>query len=287
MEQEHPTSENNKENVELHKDPALIPKPVYNAEHKEIATHTNMFAGSNTLDRALSTAVKGNLTNVTESLSAIISDARNEINGGVARRTTLVGKGFRNYGFMIASNQSINNFPQFAPNFFDTESFNEIIEDYLFLRDMSERFMGMAGEMRDIMNIVGNLGYDFSLAYYANIRSIAKRTGNQTATNIFNILRRFFSNRRGAATIDIEGEPTMKKLEHDIHSLIKGRKDGEIVIKNRKPVVSGKVHEVIDDTYKPTHEEFKETISGIVCSKCGTENQSHAKFCINCGARLM
>jgi len=103
-----------------------------------------------------------------------------------------------------------------------------------------------ANDTRDIMNIFGNLGFSFALAYYSNVKSIAERTRDKTAISVFEILRRFFSRKR-TPKMD---EPTEKQLEHDFLALLHGHKDGEIVIKNESPHTTGRVHEVIDDVHK-------------------------------------
>ncbi|MDR0487543.1 MAG: hypothetical protein LBG91_04780, partial [Treponema sp.] len=58
-------------------------------------------------------------------------------------------------------------------------------------------------------------------------------------------------------------QPTEKKLKRDINALMKGKKDGEVIIKNIKPKTTGGTHEVIDETFSDRMSantaSFKET----------------------------
>jgi hypothetical protein len=239
-------------------DPALIPTAIYNAEGQMAQNHADMFISSDLLDKMLPMEIREQLVMKMNELAQIVNQAREDIAAQTGRRSVAVGKGFRNYGFMMAANQSMNNFPELAPNFVYPGDFNAVVEDYLFARDVSERMLAISNDVRDIMNIFGNLGFDFALAYYSNVRSIAERTRDKTAISVFEILRRFFSRKRTPLTSD---EPTEMQLERDFHALLHGRKDGEIVIKNENPTLSGKVHEVVDDTHSPrSHNGLKETV---------------------------
>jgi hypothetical protein len=232
-------------------DPALIPTAIYNAEGQMLHADKNMFVSSEMLDKMLPMDMRKELVQKMDELVDIVNKARDLIEQQTGRRNTAVGKGFRNFGFMMASNQSMNNFPELAPNFVNVNDFNDVIEDYLFARDVAERLFALSNDVRDIMNIFGNLGFSFALAYYSNVKSIAERTKDKTAVSVFEILRRFFSRKRTPRT----DEPTEKQLEHDFLSLLHGHKDGEIVIKNESPHTTGGEREVIDDVHKTRTEE--------------------------------
>jgi len=267
-----------------HKDPALIPPAVYRAEGRTAAASQNMFISSEMLDRMLPVPMRDEMVAKINDLAILIDQARNMAIAGVERRRNAVGKGFRNYGFMMAANQSINNFPDLAPNFLSIDSFNDVVEDYLFARDVSERLLAIANDARSIMNIFGNLAFDFALAYYANVRSIAERTGDQTAMSVYEILRRFFNRKRTPGT---DEEPTVKELERHFHALLHHKSDGEIDVKNFSGQTSAGIHEAIDTTHKPEKDNFKATVEGtITCPQCNAENVNHAKFCNNCGCKF-
>jgi hypothetical protein len=48
-----------------------------------------------------------------------------------------------------------------------------------------------------------------------------------------------------------------------VNSLLHGKKDGEVIIKNIKPKTTGGTHEVIDETFRDTA-AFKETEQGNI-----------------------
>jgi hypothetical protein len=227
-------------------DPALIPAAIHNAERQMAMNHPNMFVSSEQLNKMLPLAMRDDLVLKMDELANIINAARDLISHQTDRRSVAVGKGFRNYGFMMASNQSINNFPELAPNFVDINTFNDVVEDYLFARDVAERLLSIANDVRDIMNIFGNIGFDFALAYYSNVRSIADRTRDKTAVSVFEILRRFFNRKR---TPQNGSEPTEKELERDFHRLLHGKADGEIIIRNERPHVSAGERTVVDNVH--------------------------------------
>jgi len=255
MEEKNLTPKSNPTGV-AHKDPALIPTAIYNAEGKMATVNPNMFINTAQLDDLFPTTVKDELVGKMDNLVELVTKVRNQITAQTNHRNFSVGKGFRNYGFMLAANQSMNNFPELAPNFVDTESFNDVVEDYLFLRDVAERMLATTNDIREMMNTFGNLGFDFALAYYANVRSIADRTGDKTAISVFEILRRFFTKRR---TPEVGREPSEYQLERDLKALLHGHKEGEILVKNQNPVTSGGVHEVIDEVHKG-HATVKESV---------------------------
>ena len=247
MTNEKTNGKDNSNEVATQKDPALIPDAIYKSEEKMEHIHGNNTFVSEHLHKMLPSPEADQLVELIDDLTGVVAKIRDNVNNQLDRRSNAVGKGFRNYGFMLAANQSMNNFPQLAPNFIDINDFNNVIEDYLFARDVSERLLSISNDVRDIMNIFGNIGFNSALAYYANVRSIADRTRDKTAISVFNILRRFFE-RKGISRTD---EPTEVQLEKDFKALLHGHKDGKIVIENENPTVSGRVHEVLDETHSP------------------------------------
>jgi hypothetical protein len=76
---------------------------------------------------------------------------------------------------------------------------------------------------------------------------------------------------------------TQKQLKRDVDSLMKGRKNGEVVIENQKPVLVGGYKKVVDMTSKPATTYAEKT---IYCPVCNEELPEHADVCLNCGARI-
>ena len=60
-----------------------------------------------------------------------------------------------------------------------------------------------------------------------------------------------------------DGAPTQKKAKKDFNAVLKGKKDGEVIVKNIKPKTSGGKREIIDETFKDSA-QFKETDEGSI-----------------------
>jgi len=58
-------------------------------------------------------------------------------------------------------------------------------------------------------------------------------------------------------------EPTEKQLKRDFNALRKGKKDGEITIKNVSPKTKSGKREVIDETFK-SKTSFKDIDEGSI-----------------------
>jgi hypothetical protein len=76
------------------------------------------------------------------------------------------------------------------------------------------------------------------------------------AEPLYNALRTFFNRRRREGD-----EPTEMELERDIKRLVHGKEDGEIIIKNETPHITGGFHQVIDSVHTG-RSAFKETEEG-------------------------
>jgi hypothetical protein len=101
--------------------------------------------------------------------------------------------------------------------------------------------------------------YTDALEYYSQVQDAAKRRID-SAESIYNELHGFF--RRGPMESDLgDAAPTKKQVKRDVNALMKGTKDGEVIIKNVKPKTTGGTHEVIDETFKDKA-SFKETDEG-------------------------
>jgi hypothetical protein len=211
-------TEKNPKKSAAHSDPPLIPTPVFNAENKPIKLSTPILVSSQMLDNFFPSNMKVEIAKAIQDLAALVEQARDRLTAQSGRRNNVVGKGFRNFGFKMAANQSINNFPELVPSFIDVDSFNDVVEDYLFVRDLAERTLAITTELRDMMNIFGNIGFDYALAYYANVQTIANRTGNQTAASVFNTLRQYFRRRRTPNSSSPD-EPTQEELDLHIKAI--------------------------------------------------------------------
>ena len=99
--------------------------------------------------------------------------------------------------------------------------------------------------------------YTDALEYYSQVQDAANRRID-SAESLYTELHGFF--RRGSMETD---EPTEKQLKRDFNALEKGKKDGEITIKNVSPKTKSGKREVIDETFK-SKASFKDMDEGSI-----------------------
>jgi ribosomal protein L40E len=197
-----------------------------------------------------------------------------------AQRRRLLGSGVRRLGFIVKTFEVASDNPEFVPPFLNMDNFGDLIMEINSTRNITISLEQLLRINTDILLIAGDDAYKLALMYYSSVRDAARR-GVPGAQAIFRALQLFF--RRGKRT---DEEPTTPEVERDVRALLHGKKDGEIVIKAEAKHVTAASREVTDDTFKPKA-AFKEKIQGTICSQCGAENENHAKFCINCGTKLV
>ena len=110
--------------------------------------------------------------------------------------------------------------------------------------------------MRDSFSWSSAPGTD-ALEFYDSVSSAAKRRID-AAESIHSELAVFFE--RGRYKGD---EPTEEEEIKDAKALIKGKKDGKMVIENIKPKMTGGKHKVIDEKFSDSA-QFKETDEGSI-----------------------
>jgi hypothetical protein len=81
-----------------------------------------------------------------------------------------------------------------------------------------------------------------------------------SAESIYNELFEFF---RHNPLETEDNPPTQKQAKRDADALIKGKKEGKMILENRKPKLTGGKREIIDETYKDSA-SFKETDEGSI-----------------------
>ena len=162
-------------------------------------------------------------------------------------RQRLFGVRSRNYGFISKAYAIALENPNFRPGNFSFDGMTNNVE----VLDQSRQLSMVLDQLRmvaeDLFLLSADNSYRDALRVYGNLREQA-RANVTGARSLFQELLQFFTlHRRGRST---DAEPTEKELEHDFHSLIHGHADGEMVIKNESPHMTGAVHEVADDVHR-------------------------------------
>ena len=159
-------------------------------------------------------------------------------------RMRLFGPGVRNYGFMDKAWDIAHDNPMFSPPNMNVQMMGKLMRDIEDLRQLAfvlEQFLQV---VNDLLLIKSNDAYRMALRIYRTLQEQA-RNKVPGAAPLFEALLMFFRRRRRIT----ENEPTVKELEHDVKRLLKGEADGEIIIKNEQPRISGGAREVIDNVH--------------------------------------
>jgi len=197
-----------------------------------------------------------NLEQLFEDIDSILQDMRVDMQNEAlttAERLRLLGSGVRRYGFIDKVSDIAEANPEFAPPFYDGTTLKTLIRKIEILRNLSAALAQMQRITDDVLLQVSDEAFQMALGYYNTVREAARRR-QPGAQAVFNVLRLFF--RRGRLTGD---EPTEHEVERDVKALLHGKKDGEIVIKNERPHMTGGARKVIDETHRD-RVALKETV---------------------------
>jgi hypothetical protein len=207
-------------------------------------------------------AYSGKVLTQLQTLEYILDNLRNEMESLISispensitdsQRRSLLGSGVRRYGFIdkvsdIATTNSV-----FIPPFLSISELKSLMRIIEVERGISAALQQMLRINNDNLLTRGDLAYQMALMYYNSVRDASRRR-IQGAKAIFEELRSFFKR-----TKRITDEPTENEVERDVKALLKGKKDGKIVIENERPHLTGGKHLVVDETRKDKA-AFKET----------------------------
>jgi|GEM_PF-1624236 len=163
-------------------------------------------------------------------------------------RLRLFGVRSRKFGFITKAWNIVQDNQNFIPSNFSLDDMSStlvLMEATRQLTLMLNQFHQLAD---DYLLTNCDTTYRDALRIYGNLRE-QSRGRVPGADALFQELRQFFTlrRRRPGETESVEHEFTEHELERDFKRLVHGTADGEIVVKNESPHVSGGVHEVVDD----------------------------------------
>jgi len=125
------------------------------------------------------------------------------------------------------------------------------------LRDLQILAEQISRNIADSLLINGQEAYNQALIYYNSVRELSRRNV-PGARELYENLNSIFKPRRSPDQPETEIEE-----ERDALKLLHGKADGEMIIRNEQPHMTGGAHEVIDETH---HEKaaWKETEEGKI-----------------------
>jgi hypothetical protein len=167
------------------------------------------------------------------------------------------GVGLKRLGFIEAAFRLSTKFPQYFPHWLNTAKFQRDLDLFNSVRSLVEVCRSLEEKAWNFNIEASDMVYTDALEYYSQVQDAAERRID-SAESIYKELHDFF--RRGPIESD---EPTQKKSKSDFNAVLKGKKDGVVMVKNIKPKTTGGKHEVIDETFKDSA-QFRETESGDI-----------------------
>jgi hypothetical protein len=172
-------------------------------------------------------------------------------------RRRLFSAGVRNYGFIDKAFDIARDNPSFMPPHFDIGTLNTNLRQLEDLRQLMLTLQQFLQLVTNAFMLKADFCYRDALRIYA---SLQEQTKNKIpgAEPLFNALKTYFKRRRMESD-----EPTEIELEHDIKRLVHGTADGEIIIKNESPHITGGFHKVVDSVHTG-RSAFKESAEGEV-----------------------
>ena len=161
------------------------------------------------------------------------------------QRRRLFGVQARKLGFIVKAMDIANARPQFVPPNLSMQNMTTLQRNLEEARLLLATIDQLRRTTDDYLLTGNNALYRGALDIYGMLRAMA-RLRVPGAQDLFNILRRFF--RTGPRSG--EGEPTNRELEHEFNSILHGRADGELLIKNETPHMVGGGREVVENVSK-------------------------------------
>jgi hypothetical protein len=232
---------------------------------KTTAKNSRSFAASKTLPRSGGAGTRRPAVNlppqpaaidaITNTVMGLIEDIdKYTANLRALDRQRHNGVGMKRLGFIEEIFRISKRFPQYFPHWLDTMKFQN---DLLLFRSISSLLEACRSLEEKAWNInveSSDMIYTNALEYYSQVQDAAKRRVD-AAENLYEELHGFFKKMGPHENPD---QPTQKQTKRDINSLLHGKKDGEVIIRNISPKITGGTHEIIDETFK-SNASFKET----------------------------
>jgi hypothetical protein len=197
------------------------------------------------------------ITMIEDKMHFFITEEHIETNLTGRDRLRLISARSRNYGFIDKAFDIARDNPDFMPPHFDSQHLYYNIRELEDLRQLMYVLQQFLQLVTNCFMQQADLCFRDALRIYASLQE-QTRARVPGASPLFEALRDFFRRRRRTGD-----EPTEAELERDIKRLLHGTADGEIIIKNESPKVSGGVHTVVDSIHTG-RSAFKETEHGEI-----------------------
>lgn len=160
-------------------------------------------------------------------------------------RKRKVGTGVRNIGFIEKTYDLACTYPELA-YFLDMDEFSSVMTNIRNDIQILAHTDVLRQCVYDHMLVSGDRAYRLSLNYYNTIKQLA-RQGIAQAVVVLEIIEPYFKKRRKPKN---GTPPTDQELLRDAGGLLRGTKDGRIVIENENPAILAGTRRVVDHTHQ-------------------------------------
>jgi hypothetical protein len=201
-------------------------------------------------------AVLGDITGMMDEIKTALDNYAAHLRA--LDRKRLNGVGIKKQGFIERAFEYALSNPEFLPHYLTLAKFREDNAYFTGFRNLFDLCKQIQEIIWNITMQASDIVYTDALEYYASVREAAKRRVDAAET-IHKDLEIFFKKTRRTPA----EEPTEKELKRDIDSLLRGRKDGKVVVENVRPKLSGGARKVVDEHFTDSG-QFKETEEGEV-----------------------
>jgi hypothetical protein len=157
----------------------------------------------------------------------------------------LIGTGIGYNSFTSIAYRDAVARPAHIPPFLDMKKFKEAIDEVHFKQAMLSQVTALSLSLSSSLRVDSDIAYHCALEYYNSLKAAAKNNIID-AKSEYNYLKTFFKRTKRKTRV---GQPTEKQLKKDVKSLLKGTKEGTIVIKNENPTTSGGKRTITDTAH--------------------------------------
>ena len=175
----------------------------------------------------------------------------------VLDRKRLQSIGVKKEGFAQRAYRLAMDNPEFLPNYLAQDRYTEDFDQYTIIQTAVD----LNKQVRELLLNIDTEAMDFfytdGLDFYASVREAAKRRVD-AAESIHAELFTFFKKTRAS-----DAPETQKQQLRDAKGLIRGTRDGKIVLENVKPKLTGGKHKVIDEQFSDSV-RFREDEEGEI-----------------------